>query len=102
MGGSARNATGTGWKRFGPASRDGDAREPQTGLVNTRRPSISISTVEWPSQVARSPVPGLLDHASVGCTDGSGPRGTRLLPPQRNSLNVGRSTPGSRNPGSTG
>ena len=34
------------------------------------------STVEWPSQVARSPVPGAFAQADVGSTDGSGPCGT--------------------------
>ncbi len=50
--------TGTGWKRLGPAKDTGDARSPHTGSVSTRRPSISTSTVEWPSQVARRPVSG--------------------------------------------
>ena len=67
-----------------------------------RCPSISTSTVEWPSQVARSPLPGVLAHASVGLIEGSGPRGTRRLPPQRNSLRVGRAALGSRKPGGTG
>src|SRR5712692_3596489 len=93
---------GTGWKRLGPASRDGDARGPQTGSVSTRRPSISIRTVEWPSQVARSPLAGGLPQASSGFIDGSGPRGTRRSPPQRNSPSVGIEAFGSRRPGITG
>ena len=35
-GGIAFSATGTGWKRFGPARLEGDARGPQTGSVSTR------------------------------------------------------------------
>jgi hypothetical protein len=57
--------------------------------VSTRRPSISISTVEWPSHVARNPLAGGLDHAASGSSDGSGPRGTRRSPPQRKSPIVG-------------
>ena len=71
-GGSSRSATGTGWKRFGPMKREGDARGPQTGSVSTRQPSISSSTVEWPSQVARKPLPAGRDQMSSGFTDGSG------------------------------
>src|SRR5213593_1940040 len=87
--GSWFKAMGTGWKRLGPASVEGDARGPQTGSVRTRRPPISISTVEWPSQVARRPLCGALVQAPVGFIDGSAPRGTRRPPPQRNSLIVG-------------
>src|SRR6185436_278294 len=101
-GGNARRGTGTGWKRLGPASRDGEARGPQTGSVSTRRPSISISTVEWPSQVARSPLSGGFDHVSSGLIDGSAPRGTRRSPPQRNSPIVGMDAFGSRRPAAIG
>src|SRR5258708_22218962 len=89
---------GTGWKRLGPASRDGDARGPQTGSVSTRRPPISTSTVEWPSQVARNPLAGGRVQLSSGFIDGSGPRGTRRSPPQMNSPSVGIGTPGSPKP----
>ena len=99
---SREGDTGTGWKRLGPANRDGDARGPQTGSVSTRRPSISTSTVEWPSQVARSPLAGGFVHVSSGFIDGSGPRGTRRSPPQRNSLSVGIDAFGSRKPGMIG
>ena len=84
---------------MGPANGDGDARGPQTGSVSTRRPSISISTVEWPSHVARSPLAGGLAQASSGFIEGSGPRGTRRSPPQRKSLIVGIDAFGSRKPG---
>src|SRR5882672_12355282 len=98
----ACSATGTGWKRFGPASRDGDARGPHTGSVKTRSPSISMRTVECPSQVARKPVSDGLDHKSTGFIDGSGPRGTRREPPQRNSLKVTLGADESRRPGRMG
>src|SRR5882672_4997522 len=81
---------------------DGEARGPQTGSVSTRSPSISISTVEWPSQVARSPLAGGLVQVSSGFIDGSGPRGTRRSPPQMNSPTVGIDALGSRNPGIMG
>src|SRR5882672_3705974 len=68
--------------------RDGDARGPQTGSVSTRRPSISISTVEWPSQVARSPLAGGLPQASSGFIDGSGPRGVRLAQTRDDRVHV--------------
>ena len=42
---------------------------------------ISISTVEWPSQVTRSPLSGVLPQAARGSLDGKGPRGTRRSPP---------------------
>src|SRR6266850_4493605 len=102
MGGKAPSPTGTGWKRFGPASVEGEARGPQTGSVSTRTPSISSSTVEWPSQVARRPLAGILRQASRGFIDGNGPRGVRRSPPHRNSASVGIGTLGSRSPGSTG
>ena len=56
----------------GPASRDGEARSPQTGSVSTRRPSISSSTVEWPSQVARRPAAGRPAPGVERVIDGSG------------------------------
>ena len=62
-GGMARSATGTGWNRLGPASRRGEARGPHTGSVSTRTPSISMTTVEWPSQVTRRPLSGRRRHA---------------------------------------
>src|SRR5258706_231574 len=93
---------GRGWKRWGPVSRDGDARGPQTGSVSTRRPPISTSTVEWPSQVARNPLCGGLVQLSSGFIDGSGLRGTRRSPPQMKSTSVGIGTPGSRKPGGMG
>src|SRR5271169_3685586 len=61
-----------------------------------------MSTVEWPSQVARSPVSGALVQTEVGSTDGSGALGTRRSPPQRNSFKVGAGTAVLRNPGSMG
>jgi hypothetical protein len=83
-------------------SPDGDARGPHTGSVSTRTPSISISTVEWPSQVARSPLCGGFCHPSSGLIEGSGPRGTRREPPQRNSVSVGIGVFVSRRPGRIG
>jgi hypothetical protein len=84
------------------ASRDGDARAPHTGSVSTRTPSISISTVEWPSQVARNPLAGGLTQFASGLSEGRGLCGTRRSPPQRNSLTVGIEARGSRKPGITG
>jgi hypothetical protein len=55
----------------------GDARSPHTGSVSTRKPSISTSTVECPSQVARSPVSTGFDHFESGLSDGKGPGGVR-------------------------
>ena len=101
-GGSDRTAIGTGWKRFGPAHCDGEARRPQTGSVSTRTPSISSSTVECPSHVARSPVRGFFSHEAVGFIDGSGAVGTRRLPSNRNALNVGAATLGFSRRGSSG
>ena len=75
--------------------REGDARGPQTGSVSTRQPSISISTVEWPSQVARKPLPTGRVQTSRGFRDGSGACGTRRSPPQMNSLIDGMATVGS-------
>jgi hypothetical protein len=49
---------GGGWNRLGPAKRIGDARSLQTGSVRIRTPSISIRSVEWPSQVTRRPDDG--------------------------------------------
>jgi hypothetical protein len=75
---------------------------PRPDRFNTRRPSISISTVEWPSQVTRSPLAGALFHASSGFIEGSGPRGKRRSPPHRKSLIVGIDAFASRRPGMTG
>ncbi len=75
--------------------RDGEARWPHTGSVSTRQPSISISTVECPSQVARSPLCGGYIQVSSGFNVGSGASGTRRSPPQRNSLSLGMGTDGS-------
>src|SRR5258708_1655381 len=93
---------GTGWKRLGPASRDGDARGPQTGSVSTRRPPISTRTVEWPSQVARNPLAGGRVQLSSGFIDGSGPRGPRRSPPHMTSPGGGIGTPGPPKPGVMG
>ncbi len=101
-GGSARSGTGTGWKRFGPANATGEARSPHTGSVSTRSPSISSSTVEWPSHVARSPLAVGWRHASSGLTDGSGREGTRRPSAQRKSRSEGKCTDRSRRPGKTG
>ena len=78
-----------GLESLRPDEREGDARGPHTGSVSTRQPSISSSTVECPSQVARSPLCGARCQASSGFSDGSGPCGTRRLPPQRKSLSEG-------------
>jgi hypothetical protein len=102
MGGSERSVTGTGWNRFGPTRREGDARDPHTGSVKTRYPSISIMTVEWPSQVARRPVPGVFDQVSRGFVEGNGARGTRRSSPHRKSDNEGDGALASRRSGSTG
>ena len=56
--GRQRERDGHGLEALGPANGTGDVRSPQTGSVRTRTPSISTSTVEWPSQVARSPSHG--------------------------------------------
>src|SRR4030095_9982586 len=93
--GMDRNGTGAGWNRLGPARLDGDARGPQTGSVITRLPSISISTVECPSHVARRPLAGALVQMSSGLTTGKGLLGTRRTPPHRNSLTDGIGTLGS-------
>jgi hypothetical protein len=77
---SAATGTGIGWNRRGPAKLSGDARSPHTGSVRIRTPSISSSTVECPSQVARKPVSGGLAHAGRGSTAGSGAFGTRRGP----------------------
>ena len=61
------------------------ARSPHTGSVSTRRPSISSSTVEWPSHVARSPLCGARVQVSSGSNEGSGACGIRRSPPQRKS-----------------
>lgn len=63
---------------------------------------ISIRSVECPSHVTRSPLPGVLDYVSSGFIDGSGGCGTRRSPPQMSSLNVGIDAVGPRNPGMTG
>ena len=63
-GGSDRRAlerAGSAWVQ--PGGR-GEARCPQTGSVRIRFPSISIRTVECPSQVARSPLPGFFVQRS--------------------------------------
>ncbi|SPE29346.1 hypothetical protein SBBP1_50056 [Burkholderiales bacterium] len=52
--------------------------------------------------MARSPVPGALAQAEVGSTDGSGARGTRRSPPQRNSVKVGGRAAASRKVGKIG
>jgi len=59
--------------------------------VSTRKPSISRSTVEWPSQVARSP--DSAGRVQSGVTDGSGAMGTRRAPPNRNSPTVDMAVP---------
>src|SRR6185369_10434776 len=46
-------ASGAGCKRAGPMNWKGEARCDSTGSVNTRKPSISNSTVAWPSHRAR-------------------------------------------------
>jgi hypothetical protein len=56
--GSSSSGSGGAKNRFGPRNVNGDARSPQTGSISTRRPSISSSSVEWPSHVARSPLAG--------------------------------------------
>ena len=100
-GGIARSATGTGWNRLGPAMREGDARDPHTGSVSTRRAPNSSSTVECPSQVARKRLAGAVRHAAIGSNAGSGPFGTRCSPPQRKSL-IESEAFGSRKPGGMG
>jgi hypothetical protein len=54
-----------------------------------------MSTVEWPNQVARSPLPGARNQSSRGFTDGNGAEGTRRTPPQMNSPIEGMATAGS-------
>ena len=61
-----------------------------------------MSSVEWPSQVARRPLPGGVAQRGSGFSDGSGAGGTRRSPPHRNSRKVGIGTLGSRNPGRIG
>ena len=74
-------------------------RAPHTGSVSTRRPSISISTVECPSQVARS----RCRPAAASLRAGLPRQPLRHPPPseQRNSLGVGRGAVVAQ-PGSTG
>ena len=76
-GGSSRSRTGTGWNRFGPRKREGDARGPHTGSVSTRQPSISMQhrRVAEPGDT-QSAVRGRYQLSS-GFIDGSGPCGTR-------------------------
>ncbi|VEB41579.1 Uncharacterised protein [Chromobacterium violaceum] len=81
---SCLSLIGTGWKRLGRQA-GGDAREPHTGSVSRRKPSISISTVECPSQVARRPDWAGLRQASSGLSAGSGAPGTLRSPPHRKS-----------------
>ena len=81
-------------RRRGALSPDRVGEHPQA--------SISISNVECPSQVARSPLAGDLAQVSSGLIEGSGPFGTRRSPPQRNSLIVGIAALGSRKPGRMG
>ena len=45
-------ASAPGGCAAGRSSRDGETRSLHTGSVSTQRPSISSSTVAWPSQVA--------------------------------------------------
>ena len=86
----------------GPTNRDGEARGPHTGSVSTRQPSISISTVECPSQVARSPLRGSLPRARADHGRAAAHLETRRSPPHRNSDNDKGAALASRNPGSTG
>ena len=53
-----RSAIGTGWKRFGPAKRAGEARGPHTGSVSTRSRRSRAARWSGPSHVARRPLPG--------------------------------------------
>ena len=59
-----------------------------------RTPSISMTSVECPSQVTRRPDDGRVPHDEVGSTSGSGVDGIRFSSGQRKSRIVGRSTPG--------
>jgi hypothetical protein len=56
-------------------------------------PSISMSSVECPSHVTRSPDEGRVSQNGSGFTSGNGVEGIRSSLGQRNSRIVGRSTP---------
>src|SRR5688572_18353782 len=75
--GSASSASGGGYQRSGPVQEKGEARPPNTGSSNTRRPSISTNKVEWPSQVTRRPeAGGDAKSAALRGTTGGGASGT--------------------------
>ena len=75
--------------RLGPTQRDGDARSPHIGSVRMRAPSISMSVLECPSQVTRSPeAAGTARRAAVSVTSGSGQDGTRISLPNSHRLNA--------------
>ena len=99
--GRASSDTGTGWNRFGPAKVTGETRSPHTGSVSTRAPSISTSTVECPSHVARNPDSARRAHCGSGLIDGSGAEGVRRCRPQRSSAIVETTVPCFK-PGATG
>ena len=94
--------TGTGWKRLGPARRDGEARGPRPDRSaregRRSRSAPSNGRARWRAARSRA----ACAQVSSGFIDGSGPRGTRRSPPQRNSLIVGIDAFGSRRPGMIG
>ena len=79
--GSCATSIGTGCSRAGPRVGDGDTRSPHTGSVSTKRPSISIRVVAWPSQVTASPA---APAGGAAVTSGTAPPG-RPLPRWRSS-----------------
>src|SRR5581483_5796350 len=69
-GGRLFNASGAEKNLFGPIKDKNDARSLHTGSVSRRRPSTSISRLEWPIQVTRS-----ADAGAVAYTDTSVEKG---------------------------
>ena len=69
----------------------GPMRFANTGSVSTRRPSISSTTVECPSHVARSPLS--TDLAHDGRSTGSTSFGRRSWPPNTHSRSTSPRVP---------
>src|SRR4051794_24025647 len=58
--GSSASAIGAAYQRRGPTHVNGEARSLHTGSVRTRWPSISTRVAEWPIQVTRRPLAGVV------------------------------------------
>ena len=95
--------SGTGWKRSDPQAEKAKRALPTPGRATRadHRPRSARlnDRARWPAVPCPAPWP----TAHVGSTDGSGARGTRRSPPQRNSRHRRRGgAVGSRNSGNTG